>query len=87
MIRFWGALSSQVDQKTEASQKWEKFGNASSIRNEKAVHFAKLIILDCFDILIPGRQVGWVKCGKLTLGVTAVISTLNSLKEIWRRLG
>jgi len=46
---------------------------------------AKKITLALMDLMIPGSVTGWVKIGAIPLGITALISSVYSLKGIWKR--
>ncbi|KAF2807677.1 uncharacterized protein BDZ99DRAFT_420104 [Mytilinidion resinicola] len=79
-----------IDPKSVTSEKTEKVADASSEKrgptgSEQTVQFAKLIMLDIFDIMIPGAATGWFRVGKLILGVAALMSTVFRLTVIWNR--
>ncbi|OJK02221.1 hypothetical protein ASPACDRAFT_114930 [Aspergillus aculeatus ATCC 16872] len=44
----------------------------------------KRVVVDGCDLLIPGTYLGWMGVGPLGVGVGMVVSTVVSLREIWR---
>lgn len=62
-------------------------------KTEKAVSGAvdssalvKQIVVDGCDLLIPAELLDWMPTGDLVLGVTMVVSTVLTGREIWRRV-
>ncbi|KAJ5175802.1 uncharacterized protein N7482_001679, partial [Penicillium canariense] len=44
------------------------------------------IVVNFCDLLIPAKFLGWIPTGDLVLGVTMVLSTLLTGREIWKRM-
>lgn len=44
------------------------------------------IIVDGCDLLIPAELLDWMPTGDLVLGVTMVVSTLLTGREIWKKV-
>ncbi|KAF2495078.1 hypothetical protein BU16DRAFT_617949 [Lophium mytilinum] len=91
VIRLSRAITAApIDQKSSVSEKNEKGAEAITetkhpVGNEQTLQLVKLIMLDIFDIMIPGAATGWFRVGKLILGIAALISTLCRLSVIWNR--
>ncbi|KAI5235418.1 hypothetical protein E4T43_09281, partial [Aureobasidium subglaciale] len=44
------------------------------------------LLLDAFDILIPGSAVGWISASSVTVGIASSISSVIAGKQIWNRV-
>jgi hypothetical protein len=78
VIRLWGVFTAAP---TKAD--FEKItAKADSV---KAGNLVKTIVLDVFDLMIPGSVTGWIKVGAVPFGIAALISSVFSLKGMWNR--
>lgn len=56
----------------------------AAVKAERIVLVKRLVVDSC-DLLIPGTFLGWLQASDLTIGVTMVVSTLVSGRDIWVR--
>lgn len=78
IIRLWGVL-------TAAPVAKDREKVAGRVDSAEAGNLVKTIVLDVFDLMIPGSVTGWIKVGSIPLGISALISSVFSLKGIWNR--
>jgi peroxisomal biogenesis factor 11 (PEX11) len=43
----------------------------------------KQIVVDSFDLLIPGAFVGWIAASPVQVGLATIISTVVTARDIW----
>jgi hypothetical protein len=64
---------------------------AKPVTNEKAnapktVALVRQIVVDGCDLFLPITLLGWVPTGNLVIGLTMVLSTVLTGREIWKRV-
>lgn len=90
---FLGALYSLLSLPTGRTSQARGGKRKGSKKSEKAVSalpdssaLVKQIIVDGCDLLIPAELLNWMPTGDLVLGVTMVVSTVLTGREIWARV-
>lgn len=47
--------------------------------------WAKRLVIDGCDLLIPGSMLGWIAVSPMVVGMSMVVSTLLAAQDIWER--
>lgn len=88
-----GSLYALVSSPTGRTSQARGGKRRSNKKSEKAVSapadssaLVKQIIVDGCDLLIPAELLNWMPTGDLALGVTMVVSTVLTGREIWARV-
>ncbi|RAL13263.1 PEX11 domain protein [Aspergillus homomorphus CBS 101889] len=68
----------------KGARKGKKGGTLANARKVDMSALVKRVVVDGCDLLIPGSYLGWIGVGQVGVGGTMVVSTLLSLREIWR---
>lgn len=77
-----GRASQAKSEEKKSGKKSEKAASASVDSSA----LVKQIVVDGCDLLIPAELLNWMPTGDLVLGVTMVLSTVLTGRDIWTRV-
>lgn len=84
---IWALLVGPAEQLSKKNGKRENqkttSEKATSVQPTAASAWAKQIVVDGCDSLIPLELLGWMPTGDVVVGSTMVLSTLLTAQEIW----
>lgn len=59
---------------------------AENEKRQKRADIRRRLVVDGFDLLIPGHVTGWISTSAATTGIAGSISTVLSMKDVWDKL-
>jgi len=59
---------------------------AENEQRQKGADIRRRLVVDGFDLLIPGHVTGWISTSTATTGIAGSISTVLSMKDVWDKL-
>lgn len=71
--------------KAEKEKKTEAVTD-SKANTPKTAALVRQIVVESCDLVLPVTLLGWVHMGDLVVGVTMVVSTMLTGREIWKRV-
>ncbi|KAG9245588.1 peroxisomal biogenesis factor 11 [Calycina marina] len=63
----------------------KRTGTPTETARNRSVLVRRLVV-DVFDLVIPGSVTGWIATGPLFVGLSSVMSTTLSMQDVWERL-
>lgn len=83
--------SKAKDQKTRKNGAKAENEKVEAVTNEKAdapktAALVRQIVVDGCDLFLPAALLGWMPTGDLVIGLTMVLSTVLTGREIWKRV-
>jgi hypothetical protein len=73
---------SNSDRTTEKTQQSQKEPDKKE-KQPSPTPLVKQIVVDSFDLLIPGAIVGWIAASPIQVGLATIISTVVAAWDIW----
>jgi Peroxisomal biogenesis factor 11 (PEX11) len=72
--------------KSESGEKGKSKKQGVQAHKEKLSGIKRRMMVDCFDLFIPGFVTGWLVTTQAFVGFAGAVSTVLSSKDIWDRL-